>query len=231
MKRKKVATTLALALTINTLSCVISVPKAQAQENTNISVETQNNEPLSLDQISKFDQFIFYNENTRLYEIDNIAKSKLDSIEYQKLENSINNANECLSTIDFNTGDLVEVVDANNSYFYKNNELIKDSTYYNQSFASARSFKEGVNKVVTYWWGLDVYIKKSTLRAAGDGATIAGIWIPYRIIGAVASTCGVAISKAPGGIAFRYNYAKGCISSLAGLPGGSIQGITKVWWQ
>lgn len=228
MKMKKMTTTLALALTINMTSAVIAVPQVQAQENTN--EELQSDETVSTEQVQKFDKFVRYNENTRLYEIDVTAKDNLDSSEYQELEKAINNANICLSTIDFNTGDLVEVVDAHNSYLYKNNEIVKDSNNYNESVKRA-SFKEGVNKVVTYWWGANVYIKKSTLRLAGNGATVAGIWISEPFISKVAATAGVAVSLAPGGIAFSYNYAKGGISSLAGLPGGSLNGITKVWWQ
>lgn len=233
MKRKKVTTTVALALAINTLGFTVAVPQVQAQEkNINTSVEIQNDENVSMDQVKKFDKFVFYNENTRLYEIDNTAKDKLDASEYQELEKAINNANNGLDMIDFNTGDLVEIADANNSYLYKNNEIVKDSNYYNESLAKATKYKEGVNKVVTYWWGVDVYIKKSTIRAAGNGATVAGIWIPHAIISKAVATGGFALSNAPGGIAFRYNYIKGGISGISGgALHGAIQGIEKVWWQ
>lgn len=230
MKMKKMTTTLALALTINAAGAVIAVPQVQAQENT--SVELKSDETVSMDQVQKFDKFVHYNENSRLYEIDATAKDNLDPSEYQELEKAINNANSYLGTIDFNTGDLVEIVDANNSYLYANNEIVKDPNNYNDSLARATKYKEGVNKVVTYWWGVDVYIKKSTIRLAGNGATVAGIWIPQPIIGKVLSTCGVAYSNAPGGIAFRYNFVKGGIGSVTGGGlYGSPLGIEKVWWQ
>lgn len=234
MKRKNISITLALALTISTLGSMVAIPKAYALENNNNNnIEIQNNDTISIEQINKFDKFVLFNENKRIYEIDNIAKDKLNSTEYQQLNKSINNTNNFLGTIDFNTNDLVEVVDANNNYLYKNNKIINNNNnYYSTALlAKKKSFKEGVNKVVTYWWGADIYIKKSTINLAGGGVSIAGIWLPDPFISKVVATVGVAVGFAPGGIAFRYNYARGGISSAIGLPGGSANGITKVWWQ
>ena len=70
--------------------------------------------------------------------------------------------------------------------------------------AEALGFKEGVTKVVFHWWGVTVYLSRSTVRWLGLGITIAGIWIPEAVVTKVLATLGVVAQSCPGGIRFDY---------------------------
>lgn len=63
----------------------------------------------------------------------------------------------------------------------------------------AAKYKEGVTKVKVFWWGIRVWLKRSHLRAAGSGLTVAGYWIPVFIVKAIVATLGFGLANIPGG--------------------------------
>jgi hypothetical protein len=65
-------------------------------------------------------------------------------------------------------------------------------------------FTEGVTKVEAHWWGISVYLSKTTVQAIGGGIAIGGIWIPEPVVSKVLATLGVVVALCPGGIAFDW---------------------------
>ncbi|SEI49027.1 hypothetical protein SAMN02910453_0524 [Lachnospiraceae bacterium A10] len=100
------------------------------------------------------------------------------------------------------------------------------------SLAKSR-YKEGVTKVVVHWWGLSVYLSKSTIKAIGAGTTVAGIWMPEPVISKVLATLGVGVAFCPGGIAFDYDFAAVGITAIQGVRGSGIlwAGVRNVRFQ
>lgn len=87
---------------------------------------------------------------------------------------------------------------------------------------AARRYHEGKNGARRInWHTTRFYIKRSTLRHMGAGATIAGAWIPKWWVTGIVSSSGYALSNAPGGVYVDYDR----------LQSGFGGGITKVGWQ
>lgn len=88
----------------------------------------------------------------------------------------------------------------------------------------AFAFKEGVTKVEAHWYGLRVWVSRTTLGVVGGGVGIAGIWIPEPIVSKVVATIGIAVGTfAPGGVVFNYTPV-----SVPGFPAGAVWGVE---WQ
>lgn len=71
---------------------------------------------------------------------------------------------------------------------------------------AATKYHEGVTKIVKRNWHVQrIYISRTTLRRAGNGLSVGGIWIPKFIYAAFVQTAGFALSKVPGGIWVDYD--------------------------
>lgn len=142
--------------------------------------------------ITEFDKYVTFDSETNAYYINRLAQVNLTP---QTLE------------------ELTQIVDANNviraSVLQNNTKNNVDVSKEGIVTITSKNdydlrFKEGKNAVKAYWWGLRVWLKKSTVNNMGTGVTIAGIWIPHPVVKGVVATAGVLIGKAPGGIVFNY---------------------------
>lgn len=96
------------------------------------------------------------------------------------------------------------------------------TTVYAASRHHASRYHEGKDGARNInWHTTRFYIKRSTLRHMGAGATIAGVWIRKWWVAGFVSTFGYTLSNAPGGVYVDYDRL------LSGFGGG----ITKVGWQ
>ncbi len=66
------------------------------------------------------------------------------------------------------------------------------------------AFREGVNRVEVRWYGLRVYLSKTTVQVLGGGVAIGGIWVPEPVVSKILATVGVVVALCPGGIAFNW---------------------------
>ncbi|EKA13145.1 hypothetical protein GMD1E_10432, partial [Enterococcus sp. GMD1E] len=84
-----------------------------------------------------------------------------------------------------------------------------------EEVSAATKYHAGVTKIVQRNWHVQrIYISKSTLRKAGNGLSVGGIWVPKFAYAAIIQTAGYALSNAPGGIWVDYDRL------LSGFGGG-----------
>lgn len=127
--------------------------------------------------------------------LDSSAGSVLTDYEYQLVADRIDQANLLIESADLGSNDT-QVNYSDNATF---------TSYVDETPLPAARFKNGVNKIKVYWWGIRVWLSRNTVRAIGAGVTIAGIWIPEGVVSKVAATLGVVIALCPGGIRFDTN--------------------------
>lgn len=89
------------------------------------------------------------------------------------------------------------------------------------------AYWEGDTKVVTNWWGVEIYLSKSTVQHIGEGAAVGGVFIPEPLVTKILAVYGFGIRFLPGGIVLEYDYIKMGVSALSpGLGLGLVRAIT-----
>ncbi|HAK9954104.1 TPA: hypothetical protein H3N68_003016 [Listeria monocytogenes] len=64
----------------------------------------------------------------------------------------------------------------------------------------------GVNRVTYHWNYARIRLSKNTVRTMGAGLSIAGIWLPLKVVSKVCASLGVGTGFVKHGIWFDYNY-------------------------
>jgi hypothetical protein len=184
---------------------------------------TKNTTAISESQKVDYSKYVFYDSNSNKYILKDSAKTELNPIEYNFIKNSIDNTNSALSEADLESSEVSIITPDQEKY---SNLRLKATKARKHS-----KYHHGVTKVDFHWWGVTVYLSKTTIKYMGRGATIAGIWIPNVLAGKIASTMGVTISTCPGGIAFDYSYAAAGISKLTGGTLINWGAVRNIRWQ
>lgn len=214
MISKKIISICCLSLTLLIGVSFSSPTTAFATDKNEIeSTTTVNQELLNESLIQKANQYVKTTENS--FYLSEEGKIKLNESEQKIVLDSIQNANEYLKSID---NDLIQT---EKSFLVTDEIIEKEVSTQNTSVkkintlsAKKAKFKQGVNKIEFHWWGMDVYLSKSTVVGIGAGVTIAGIWIPHPIVSKATSTLGVVIGLCPGGIKFKFNYLKAGLGAI-----------------
>ena len=55
---------------------------------------------------------------------------------------------------------------------------------------------------------MKIFISQRTLQGIGAGVSIAGVWVPEPLVSKMASTLGIVVAVAPGGIWADFTYAQ-----------------------
>lgn len=125
------------------------------------------------------------------------------TIDYSKLPSSTNQLEITkLQSIISENNTLLKDNTAKFSTTLDNSVLLTDNVN-NSSFRYLSRFKNGSNYVHVYWWGLRIGLSRNTVNNAGKGVTLAGFWIPHRVIAAAVSSLGFVMDICPGGIVFN----------------------------
>lgn len=144
--------------------------------------------------IDKLDKYVLFDNTSLKYSISDNAKSDLSESELSFLKSKISETNSVTSNIVINptketltTGEktitISQVVDSNNGISLR--------------------FAEGKNDAKVYWWGVRIWLSKTTVNLIGAGVTIGGIWVPEPVVSKILATVGVVVGLCPGGIVFN----------------------------
>lgn len=152
---------------------------------------------LSEKQIDKFDKYVKLNENTNQFFLTSIAAIELSKEDFKALNEQIIKSNSLTEKIKESSDSIITKGD-------KTITISKKTSLEENNTLSRSKYHEGKTAAKLYWWGVRVWLSKSTLVGLGSGITIGGIWVPEAVVSKVLSTAGVVIALAPGGIAFNY---------------------------
>ncbi|HLQ83109.1 MAG TPA: hypothetical protein VK121_04620 [Pseudogracilibacillus sp.] len=192
------------------LSAVILLPSVFMPYDNFVNAEGENGEEsvtadsevLDEELIKKLNDYVSLNGNLK-YTVDKKeAKENLSEEEYDILIDTVDNTNKEIKEIDEseknvnNSDDItveeIEYVDPKKEDFNSNKNRL--------------AYKEGVTKLETHWWGLRVYLSKTSVEMISGGVAIGGIWVPEPTVSKVLSTLGiVAGTFVPGGVVFDLN--------------------------
>ncbi len=152
----------------------------------------------------KFDEWVEYNSVEKTFYIKAGAQDYLSLEEYHKLEIVLSITNENINKFDFSTGEVSVIAPGN-----------KEIALH----AARAPYTEGVDAIELYWWGVRIFLSKTTVNMIGAGVTIGGIWIPEPLVSKILATVGVVIALCPGGIWFDYNFIlAGITAVMPGMP-------------
>lgn len=169
---------------------------------------------LSEEKNIKLNEWVIYNEKEKQFKIKIEAKDKLNNMDYNLLEDYLNNTNSTIEKLDFSKGDVFVI-----------------SPEEDIEMTERAKYNRGVTKINFYWWGARVYLSKTTINRIGYGTTIGGIWIPEPHVSKIVATVGVVASVCLGGIVFDYNYIAAGINKL--IPGTKLvyRAVRNIRWQ
>lgn len=194
-KKQKFSTSfLAVALVITPLSVVTQdkVTFAKANES---SITTEKTE---LNRINKLDKFVKFDKQNMKFYYSN--SDKLERVDLEYLNTKINEANDRLSKIKITNKEQIH---------YSSNKVVvttKPKLDPNNPFRYA----EGIDAIDFYWWGMDIWLSKTTLnRAIKTGVIIGGIVIAKHKVLAALQILGVWGGPIPGGIYMKVHYPFG----------------------
>lgn len=194
-KKQKFSTSfLAVALVITPLSVVTQdkVTFAKANES---SITTEKTE---LNRINKLDKFVKFDKQNMKFYYSN--SDKLERVDLEYLNTKINEANGRLSKIKITNKEQIH---------YSSNKVVvttKPKLDPNNPFRYA----EGIDAIDFYWWGMDIWLSKTTLnRAIKTGVIIGGIVIAKHKVLAALQILGVWGGPIPGGIYMKVHYPFG----------------------
>lgn len=192
---KKVGTFLAGGI-LSLGLCVGSVGLANADETGSGGIS----QSISTDVTNKADGFVSL--TGRHYSLDSVkASAVLTQEEIRQVQEQVSRANKQIDLV------LQEQAASPNKIRVQFSEKKMTASAAPTSGVQTRII-EGVNKVETYWWGVRVFLSRSTLQYIGGGVAIGGLWIPEALASKIASTLGVAIGLAPGGVVFDSTWAE-----------------------
>ncbi|GAA0462958.1 hypothetical protein [Alkalibacillus silvisoli] len=135
------------------------------------------------------DQYVTLDEESLVYEVKDEAKDELHGKEYGLLKAAVNEANKVIKNSS----------EASQENVFAPGEQVEESEV-------GLFYTEGVNDIEIYWWGVRVYLSKSTVNTLAGGLAIGGIWIPEPLVSKVLATLGVIGTQVPGGIWFEASY-------------------------
>lgn len=125
---------------------------------------------------------------------------KLERVDLEYLNTKINEANDRLSKIKITNKEQIH---------YSSNKVVvttKPKLDPNNPFRYA----EGIDAIDFYWWGMDIWLSKTTLnRAIKTGVIIGGIVIAKHKVLAALQILGVWGGPIPGGIYMKVHYPFG----------------------
>jgi len=97
-----------------------------------------------------------------------------------------------------------------------NNEAGSNTSRFN--ILAKSKYHEGVNKVSVHWNYARIWIKKSTLKmAVTAGVSIAGIWVPSKVVKTALAALGIGAQTIRGGIVFDVNYFGSIVSNASSV--------------
>lgn len=190
-----------------TLLLSSSLPVFAAEQN-NVLKLTPN---ITQEQKDRFNDWVGYNNNVQEFFVKEGAENVLTESEYELLNTCLSITNENIEAADFKSGEAFIITPEQEEYY---------------GSISTRAYHEGVTKVDFHWWGVTIYLSKSTINNFGDGLSIASIFIPHPVISAVASISGFVEGKFPGGVAFDVTFA-----NLATMSSNPLKAISNLRWQ
>lgn len=161
-------------------------------ENININ-KKQNN----ID-VKKLDKYVKFNKEKGIFKFE--KNSKLTPEEITFLENKINESNKAIKDLNIGKNEQIK-------YLSKGIKVIsKPKLKEGISFRYA----EGIDAVDIYWWGMDVWLSRTTLnRAVKTGAIIGGIFIAKGKVWEALNILGIWGAPVPGGIYMKVHYPFG----------------------
>ena len=169
-----------------------TIVSTQVQANEVDSVSVSQNEDID---IQKLDAYVSFDENNMEYKISDDAKNDLTESELQYLQTKVSETNIITRNIELSENEAID---------FKDNAVeVTQNIDSGGATLRAASYKEGINQVKVYWWGVRVWLSKSTVNAIGAGVTIGGVWIPEPLVSKVLSTAGAVIGASPGGVVFN----------------------------
>ena len=144
--------------------------------------------------IDKLDKYVTFDNVSLKYSISDNAKSELSKSELTFLQNKISETNSVTSNI---------VIDPTKETLTTGDKTITISQNVESNNGISIGFSEGKNDAKVYWWGVRIWLSKTTVNLIGAGVTIGGIWVPEPVVSKVLATVGVVIGLCPGGIVFN----------------------------
>lgn len=184
----------------------------QVQANEVDSVSVSQNGDID---IQKLDAYVSFDENNMEYKISDDAKDDLTESELQYLQTKVSETNITTRSIELSENESID---------FKDNAVeVTQNIDSGGTTLRAASYKEGINQVKVYWWGVRVWLSKTTVNTIGAGITIGGIWIPEPFVSKVLATVGVVIGMSPGGVVFNSS------PHLAQLVPGSLGSGLNFW--
>ncbi|WP_271399385.1 hypothetical protein [Salinicoccus roseus] len=159
---------------------------------------------MSKELIEKADSYVYVNNNNEFVFAEKLASEKLNGQEIEKVKQQVSMTNDLLE------GHRGE-------YSVQGNVLSNQESM--QEGMVTYSTSEGINKIETYWWGVKLWLSKSTVRSvlnvgsAGGGAYIGGAvgGVPGAVAGAAAGQIlqEFITPAAARAIFVQYNYVTG----------------------
>lgn len=146
---------------------------AKASSSTTSPIELEevsgNELQLSTSEIEKFNEYIILNAD-QTYSVKETAN--LTKLEYIKLNSILTIANQEIKK-------LVEDPSIDQNFEIEIMNPLDETP----SFATSKTYKEGVTKVTFHWWGVKIKISKTVAnKGLYAGVTLAGIWLPSRVL-------------------------------------------------
>lgn len=179
MKKGFIITT-ALMLSMATLTPTLASTNdiVENNETSLINLEEENSAVTEV-QIEKYENYIQLNEDNR-FVINSLGDSELNESEKLELSSILSNSNKNIDLVIENSS-KEEALEIQVVSPEKNVEP--------EIMLMAASYKTGINKVSFHWWGMKVLLSKTTAnKALNYGTTLAGIWLPSRVLSSVGAT-------------------------------------------
>ncbi|QWQ38508.1 hypothetical protein KMP11_06030 [Gemella sp. zg-570] len=156
--------------------------------------------PSSIDEnyiIKKLDKYVKFNKDKKIFEFDKDKNLSLEELNF--LESKISETNKRLNNL---------IISDNEQIKYLSKKVKVTSTPNLKEGAYLR-YAEGIDAIDFYWWGMDIWLSKTTLnKAVATGTIIAGVFISSARILVALQILGV-WTPVPGGIYMKVHYPFG----------------------
>ncbi|RHD74853.1 hypothetical protein DW781_05575 [Olsenella sp. AM30-3LB] len=172
-------------------------------------------EDLSPELIARANPFVRLDETTFIFDASSAA-SALSAEEIDLVQDHISLANAQIS-------ETLGSIDHSNTVVYTSGKMvvIAESTVETPHVLRSTTYHEGVDKVEYGWFGVRIYISRSTLKTAvKTGATIGGIYVSSVMAKTALAMLGIASDYIPGGIVIESNIVEAVLLRIG-----------KIYWQ
>lgn len=139
------------------------------------------------------------------FHLSDTAKTALTQSEYEVVMQRIQESNALIHRAEETPG---VIISTQSDGITMTDSALIHSTSARSAYSPANykaKFREGVTKAKIYWWGVRVWLSRTTLRTMGEITMVSSVFIPHRIAAGVLAVLGYGISKAPGGVRFDTN--------------------------